>query len=96
MLFSFRCIDAPNSLEKRIALREQHRARLQELQKDNRLTLVGQLLDAHGGEQIEGSLLIAEFKNLKQAQDWAKADPYNEQKVYQSVIIQPFNKVLPT
>lgn len=95
MLFNFICQDAPNTKEAREKFKSAHRARLFELQKQNRLTLVGQLLDEETNSIVKGSLIVAEFDSLEQAKNWADADPYKERNVYESVTIQPFNKVLP-
>jgi uncharacterized protein YciI len=40
-------------------------------------------------------LVVAEFSSLKQAQQWADADPYCAAGVYQKVTVKPFKKVLP-
>ena len=48
-----------------------------------------------GDAGFTGSLIVAEFDSLEQAQDWANLDPYLQHGVYQKVIVKPFNKVLP-
>ena len=40
-----------------------------------------------------GSLIIAEFNSLADAEAWAKADPYVEQGVYASATVKPYKKV---
>ena len=42
-----------------------------------------------------GSLVVAEFADLAEAQRWADADPYIEADVYSKVTVKPFKKVLP-
>jgi len=42
-----------------------------------------------------GSLVVAEFDSLQEAQDWAKSDPYVAAGVYASVTVKPFKRVLP-
>ena len=42
-----------------------------------------------------GSLVVAEFETLDDAQAWADADPYIEAGVYDSVLVKPYKKVLP-
>jgi len=44
---------------------------------------------------FSGSLVIAEFDSMDQAQAWADADPYVTNGVYQKVTVKPFKKVLP-
>jgi uncharacterized protein YciI len=47
------------------------------------------------GEGFSGSLVVAEFENLTDAQNWANDDPYFHSGAYESVIVKPFKKVLP-
>ena len=89
--------DIPNTLEKRLAVREQHLARLKQLQKENRLLIAGPnpaIDDENPGEAgFTGSTVIAQFENLQAAKNWAEQDPYVEAGVYGEVIIKPFKKV---
>jgi uncharacterized protein YciI len=48
-----------------------------------------------GPAGFSGSLIIAEFDSLEDAQSWADADPYVEASVYAGVSVKPFRKVLP-
>lgn len=91
--------DTPNSLEKRLAVRPDHVARLQELQAEGRLVLAGPFpaVDSPdpGAAGFTGSAIVAEFASLADAQAWADADPYVAAGVYGSVQVRPFKKVLP-
>jgi len=91
--------DVENSLEKRLATRERHLARLNELKAQNRLLIAGPLpaVDSNdpGAAGFTGSLVVAEFESLEIAEAWAAADPYIEAGVYESSIVKPFKKVLP-
>ncbi|MGA7595186.1 MAG: YciI family protein [Gallionella sp.] len=91
--------DAADSLDKRIAARPAHVARLQELQNQGRLLLAGPFpaVDASdpGAAGYSGSLIVAEFASLAAAQDWANADPYVAAGVYAQVRVQPFRKTFP-
>ncbi len=99
MLYAIICEDADNSLEIRLATRPAHLQRLQELQDAGRLVLAGPhpAIDAEtpGEAGFTGSLIVAEFDSLGQAQSWADADPYLEAGVYASVIVKPFKQVFP-
>ena len=86
--------DGPNSLEKRLAVRPDHLARLAELDKAGRLVLAGPHPN-HEGEGFTGSLIVAEFDDLQAAEAWAQADPYQLTGVYQSMLIKPFKQVFP-
>ena len=91
--------DNANSLEKRIEARQKHLCRLNDLQNNGRLLIAGPLpsIDNEdpGPNGFDGSLIIAEFASLQEAQDWAEKDPYLEVGVYESFTVQPFKKVLP-
>ncbi len=91
--------DTENSLEKRKAARPAHLQRLQALQDEGRLLIAGPhpAIDSPdpGPAGFTGSLVVAEFGSLEDAQHWADLDPYLEAGVYASVSVKPFNKVLP-
>ncbi len=91
--------DTPNSLDKRMAARPAHIARLQVLQNEARLLLAGPFpaVDAvdPGAAGYTGSLIVAEFGSLIAARDWANADPYLAAGVYADVRVQPFKKTFP-
>ena len=91
--------DIENSLAQRLAARPAHLQRLQELKDDGRLFVAGPhpAIDSlePGEAGFTGSLVIAEFPSLADAQQWADADPYVTAGVYQQVTAKPFKKVLP-
>ena len=99
MLYAIIGHDTPNSLEKRLATRPAHVARLQALQADGRLILAGPFpaVDANdpGAAGFTGSLIVAEFSSLLEAQTWADAEPYLSAEVYQSIEVRPFKKTFP-
>lgn len=92
--------DFPGSLEKRMASRPAHVARLAALQAQGRLMLAGPFpaIDAEdpGTAGFTGSLIIAEFPSLAEAKVWADAEPYLAGGVYEKVSIKPFKKTFPT
>lgn len=91
--------DVADSLAKRQVARPAHLARLQLLTDNGRLLIAGPCpaIDSEnpGDAGFTGSLVVAEFDSLRQAQAWADADPYIEAGVYQRVIVKPYKKVLP-
>ncbi len=91
--------DVPDSLNKRFAARPAHLERLQALQQAGRLLLAGPFpaIDSNdpGAAGFSGSLIVAEFDSLADAQAWADADPYVAAGVYADVSVKPFKKVLP-
>lgn len=90
--------DVPDSLSKRKAARPAHLDRLNKLASQDRLLVAGPhpAIDSiePGEAGFSGSLVIAAFDNLEQAQEWADADPYVAAGVYQRVTVKPFKRVL--
>jgi len=99
MLYAVIAQDVADSLEKRMSARPAHVERLNALKDDGRLILAGPhpAIDSSdpGSAGFSGSLIVAEFESLEAAQAWADADPYITASVYDSVVVKPFNKVLP-
>jgi uncharacterized protein YciI len=99
MLYAITGHDVPDSLEKRLASRPAHVARLQTLQAQGRLLLAGPFpsVDAEdpGVAGYTGSLIVAEFASIQDAQSWADADPYLAGGVYKQVDVRPFKKTFP-
>lgn len=99
MLYAIISEDISNSLEKRKLTRPAHLARLQQLNDEGRLLVAGPhpAIDNNdpGEAGFIGSLVIAEFASLEQAQSWADADPYVAAGIYARVVVKPFKKVLP-
>jgi uncharacterized protein YciI len=91
--------DVPGSLDKRLAARPDHLARLDQLKDAGRLLLAGPFpaIDSPdpGPAGFSGSLIVAAFDSLEAAQAWADADPYVAAGVYAHVSVKPFKRVLP-
>ena len=99
MLYTIIGTDNENSLEKRLAVRPKHVARLNALKDQGRLVLAGPNPAIDAAEPTEegftGSLIVAEFDSLEAARAWADDDPYIRHGVYAEVSVKPFIKVLP-
>ena len=99
MLYAIISQDVENSLEKRQGARPAHLDRLQILKNEGRLILAGPHPaidnDDPGAAGFTGSLVVAAFDSLAEAQSWADADPYVAAGVYAQVTVKPFKKVLP-
>ncbi|SDU16550.1 hypothetical protein SAMN05216296_2157 [Pseudomonas pohangensis] len=99
MLYAIIAIDHPDTLSKRLAARQDHLARLEQLKTEGRLILAGPhpAIDSNdpGPAGFTGSLIVAEFDSLQGAQRWADADPYLAAGVYAQVQVKPFKLVLP-
>jgi uncharacterized protein YciI len=99
VFYAILCEDHPGSLERRRKARPRHLERLNALKDEGRLLLAGPhpAIDASdpGPAGFSGSLIVAEFPSLHEAQQWADADPYRAEDVYARVVVKPFVRVLP-
>jgi len=99
MLYAIISEDVVDSLEKRKLARPDHLARLELLKNAGRLILAGphpKLDNENPGDAgFTGSLVVAEFNSLADAEAWAAADPYVTAGIYAKVTVKPFKKVLP-
>lgn len=99
MLYAIISEDVADSLTLRQSVRPAHLERLKALQDAGRLVLAGPhpAIDSNepGAAGFTGSLVVAEFDSLTDAQQWADVDPYSDARVYAKVIVKPFKKVFP-
>ena len=99
MLYAIMAEDVADSGPRRAAGRPGHLKRLNDLRDEGRLVLAGPhpAIDSPdpGPAGFTGSLVVAEFASLEDAQTWAKEDPYIESGAYASVEVKPFKLVLP-
>lgn len=99
MLYAVISQDIEDSLEMRLSARPAHLDRLNALKDAGRLVLAGPhpAIDSEdpGAAGFTGSLIVAEFDSLEDAQQWADTDPYMAAGVYENVTVKPFKKVLP-
>jgi hypothetical protein len=91
--------DTDAGLQRRLAARAAHLARLQDLLEQGRLLVAGPCPAVDGNDPgpagFTGSVIIAEFASLDEATEWAQADPYVAAGVFRSVAVRPFRRVLP-
>ncbi|MCX8049949.1 MAG: YciI family protein [Methylohalobius sp.] len=99
MLYAIMAEDAPGSLTSRLEHRPAHLKRLEKLQEEGRLILAGPFpaIDSQdpGPCGFSGSLIVAEFESLEEAQAFVDADPYTQAGVYAKVTVKPFLQVFP-
>lgn len=99
MLYAIIGEDVADSLARRLEARPAHLARLEALKSEGRLFVAGPFptIDSNdpGPAGFSGSLIVAEFASLADAQAWADADPYVAAGVYARATVKPFKKVLP-
>lgn len=94
MWFAFWAEDRPGGNRERMRWRADHLARLSALLEEGRLLFAGPLLawpvPELVPEAVAGSLVVADFESLEDAQQWIEEDPYRRAGIYQSVRIHPF------
>ncbi len=99
MLYVIVAEDVPGTLDKRLASRPAHLQRLQTLQDAGRLIVAGPCpaIDSPepGPAGFTGSVIMAEFPSLEEAEEWVDADPYAAAGVYAIVSVKPFKKTFP-
>jgi uncharacterized protein YciI len=99
MWFAIISEDVPDSLALRLSVRPAHLQRLTQLKNEGRLLVAGPnpaiAANNPGDAGFTGSIVIADFDSLADAQTWADNDPYVDAGVYLEVSIKPFKKVLP-
>lgn len=99
MLYAIISEDVSDSLERRKKARPDHLARVEILKDQGRLIVAGPHPAVDNDDPADagftGSLIVAEFGDLAEAQAWADADPYVTAGVYAKVTVKPFRKVLP-
>lgn len=100
MLYAIIAVDHHHSLDARKKARPAHLERLEALQNQGRLIIAGPhpAIDSPdpGEAGFTGSLVVAEFADLAEAEHWASADPYVEAGVYKEVVVKPFKLVYPS
>lgn len=99
MWYVIHASDREDSLEARLSVQAEHRARIQLLIDEGRLLVAGPMpnIDSEepGAAGYSGSTIIAEFDSLDDAREWAGEDPYIAVGVYEYVDVRPFIRALP-
>lgn len=96
-LFVVQCTDHENVLEKRLAARPQHLARLEVLNAEGRVLAAGPMpKDATDLSQgFFGSIIIVDFTSRDALDEWLKDEPYLHAGVYKEIDVKPFIQVFP-
>ncbi|MCB1929766.1 MAG: YciI family protein [Rhodocyclaceae bacterium] len=99
MIYALIGEDKADSLESRMAVRGEHLARLNALKEQGRLLMAGPFpaIDSNdpGPAGFTGSLVVAEFASLAEAEAWLADDPYTRTGVFVRTSVRPYKKVLP-
>lgn len=99
MLYAIWASDAQENAALRAATRPLHLEYVRKLIDQGRLILAGPLpaIDSPdpGPAGMSGSLIVAEFDSLSDAEAWADGDPYRKAGVFRDVKVKPFIQVHP-
>ena len=96
-LFVVSCTDQEDSLEKRLATRPEHLARLQQLDDEGRLIVAGAMPKDPSNPQagFYGSTIIVDFDSREALDAWLAEEPFLREGVYAHIDVKPFNKAFP-
>ena len=96
-LFVISCTDHEGTLEKRLAVRPQHLARLEQLDAEGRLIVAGAMPkdrnDLAAG--FYGSTMILDFESREALDAWLEEEPFLKEGIYAHIDVKPFNQALP-
>ncbi|KAB0651076.1 Protein YciI [compost metagenome] len=96
-LFVVSCTDHEGTVEKRLATRPQHIARLQKLNDEGRLIVAGAMPKDPSNPQagFYGSTIIVDFETREALDTWLQEEPFLKEGVYSHIDVKPFNKAFP-
>lgn len=92
MLFAIFCTDKEDYLDVRLDNRPAHVEHLRGI--GEQLIFAGPTL-ADDGETMNGSLIVVDMPSKADVDAFAANDPYAKAKLFETVVIRPWNKVLP-
>ncbi len=96
-LFVLSCTDNEGTVEKRIATRPAHVARLEQLNDEGRLIVAGALPKDPNNPQagFYGSTIIVDFESREAVEAWVAEEPFLKECIYSHIDIKSFNKAFP-
>ena len=83
--------DHPNSLEKRLACREEHLLRANAEKLTGFILLGGATLDDINESTMDGSFLLFNAKSRDEVENFLSTDPYVVGGVWKDIVIKRFN-----
>lgn len=99
MLYAIMCEDVADSLPLRKQARPSHLQALEQLLDQGRLVLAGPFpaIDSEdpGEAGFSGTLIVAEFNSLEDAEAWVQQDAYSKAGIFERVTVKPFKQVYP-
>ena len=96
-LFVVSCTDQEGTVEKRLATRPEHLARLQQLDDEGRLIVAGAMPKDPSNPQagFYGSTIIVDFDSREALDAWLAEEPFLREGIYSNIDVKPFNKAFP-
>lgn len=96
-LFVVTCTDREGTVEKRIATRPEHLARLEKLDAEGRVIVAGAMpIDRENPQAgFYGSTLILDFESREALDKWLADEPFLREGIYANIDVKPFNQALP-
>ncbi|MEK5777205.1 YciI family protein, partial [Acinetobacter nosocomialis] len=91
-LFVVSCTDREGTVEKRLAIRPQHLARLEQLDAEGRLIVAGAMPKDPANPQagFYGSTIIVDFDSREALDAWLQDEPFLKEGVYAHIDVKPF------
>ncbi|MCD2172528.1 YciI family protein [Rhizobium sp. C4] len=89
MHYVIHCLDKPNSVEKRLAHYDAHKAYISNAPL--KMVISGPLL-ADDEETMIGSCFLLEAKSLQEVEAFNREDPFYKADLWAQISIRPFNK----
>ena len=90
MIFTIFLMDRPGTADLRIQIRPEHRAYL--AKHADRMAFAGPLTSDDGKTTL-GSLLVMDFADRNELENWLKAEPFTIAGVYEKPVIHVFNNM---
>jgi uncharacterized protein len=96
-LYVLTCTDKEGTVEKRLATRPQHIARLEKLNAEGRVIAAGAMPKDPANPQagFYGSTMIVDFDSREALDAWIADEPFLKEGIYAHVDVKPFNKAFP-
>lgn len=91
MQFVVKAYDGKGMLDKRMEVRPRHLENMARLGRH--VVCAGGLLDESG--KMKGSVLILDFADRKELDDYLAAEPYVVEKVWEKIEVERMNVVIP-
>ena len=90
MQFIIKAYDGEGMLDKRMEVRPRHLAGIERIKEH--VICAGGLLDDEG--KMKGSVLIMEYENREQLEEYLANEPYVQEEVWQKIEVERMNVVI--